>query len=224
VARIALIGDSFVVGYGVRSNETLGEQLRGALAAAGASRPLEVLNLGVPGDNLPEHVDEYLAVRDRLSPDVVVLCLTLPNDLSDWGRQRELASAAGPSAYSAARFLVGAELAAWSWGARYLGTAVDHRTRAILERELARLGAARGPADPPLVLFTWFEDDADVRARTSGWRATWVAPRVAMRAEMILPGDGHPSSVGAAAGAAAVSGLFAGTPDLARIVGLPARN
>src|SRR5204862_7800073 len=48
-----------------------------------AGTPVEILNLGVEGTNLPGYVELYRAAMQRLAPDFVVLFLFLPNDLGE---------------------------------------------------------------------------------------------------------------------------------------------
>jgi hypothetical protein len=54
--RIALIGDSFVFGSGVEAGDTLDRALAGRLSEVSPARRFEVLNLGVPGNNIASHV------------------------------------------------------------------------------------------------------------------------------------------------------------------------
>jgi len=80
--RVAVIGDSFVFGAGIDGGDTLAVKLDAELRRRFPDARVEVLNLGVPGNNLGSHVDLYEAATAQLDPDVVVLGLTLVNDLS----------------------------------------------------------------------------------------------------------------------------------------------
>lgn len=70
--RVAVLGDSFAFGLGVDEDETFPFQLETLMSAA-SDRPVEVLNLGVPG----YHTGQELVWLERagfpLAPDLVVL-------------------------------------------------------------------------------------------------------------------------------------------------------
>ncbi len=67
VARVAVLGDSFVFGSGVRQDETLTHQLAARLGPA-----FEVVNLGVPGYGTDQALLTLRRWGPRLAPDVVV--------------------------------------------------------------------------------------------------------------------------------------------------------
>jgi hypothetical protein len=77
--RIANLGDSFVYGVGVESGATLSVVMERQLGADG-SRPVEVLNFGIPGLNLSEAIDQYQLFARGWAPDVVLYFL-FRNDL-----------------------------------------------------------------------------------------------------------------------------------------------
>lgn len=80
VYRIAALGDSFVFGV-VPYRHNFLTLLEGRLAAAG--RPVELLNLGIPGTG-PEHHPRLLAEEVlALAPDAVILFVYLGNDLTE---------------------------------------------------------------------------------------------------------------------------------------------
>ena len=66
VTRGVVIGDSYVFGIGVPADETLPRHLGDALRARHPGRDIEVLNLGMPGNNFASYVDLYRAARQRL--------------------------------------------------------------------------------------------------------------------------------------------------------------
>jgi len=90
--RVALLGDSFTFGAGVRFEETLGAQLQERLAGDGAG-DVEVLNLAVGGWGTRDQI-AYLEQRGmRFEPDVVVVVYVLNDadyvaDLDLWDRFR----------------------------------------------------------------------------------------------------------------------------------------
>jgi lysophospholipase L1-like esterase len=65
--RIAVIGDSFTWGQGVEAADRFSNLVEGLLGPR-----FEVFNFGVPGNNLPEHVD-VLQQALPIAPDFVVL-------------------------------------------------------------------------------------------------------------------------------------------------------
>jgi lysophospholipase L1-like esterase len=218
--RVAIIGDSFVTGLGVEWPDTLGEQLRNTLVARGLRRPIEVLNLGMPGDNLPDHADEYIAIRSQLHPDLVVLSLTLWNDASDWSIQDEYAHSARPSVFSAVRSLLGDSFAGWAYLLRYGGWSREPRTVSVVRTQLARIAAdRRAHGDVPLLIYTWSTPHPDVDEATSAWAHTRVAPFLEAREGFAIPNDGHPSAAGVRASAELLAGVITGDPDLARAAG-----
>jgi hypothetical protein len=72
VRRVALLGDSFAFGLGVKESDTLARHLE-ALLSRGAGCPTEVLNFGVPGYGTDQ--EEALLRRRvlRYAPDVAVV-------------------------------------------------------------------------------------------------------------------------------------------------------
>lgn len=85
--RVAVVGDSFVFGFGVRDEETFVALLnrdRGMKAGGGqGERETHFYNFGVPGFSTDQ---EWMLVRDRVvdfRPDDVMLVVYLGNDLLD---------------------------------------------------------------------------------------------------------------------------------------------
>jgi hypothetical protein len=78
IRRVAVLGDSFLIGFGVPDADLLTARLQRDFLPQ-----TEVLNFGVSGYG---PLQEYLLLRDRalrFSPDVVVLMLYTGNDLDD---------------------------------------------------------------------------------------------------------------------------------------------
>jgi lysophospholipase L1-like esterase len=71
--RIAVIGDSFTWGQGLDEAQRFSNVLGGLLGSQ-----YDVLNFGMPGHTLPEHVDELAPVL-RVKPDFVLLQLYINN-------------------------------------------------------------------------------------------------------------------------------------------------
>lgn len=71
--RIAIIGDSFTWGQGVEARERFSDLLGGFLGPR-----YEVLNFGLPGHNMPQHLGDLDTVL-RLTPDFVLLELYINN-------------------------------------------------------------------------------------------------------------------------------------------------
>lgn len=77
--RVVFLGDSWTFGMGVRQEESFPArvaELANGLRAAG-SRPVEALNLGLPGYNTLNEVAALDFFYDRLRPDAVVICPTI---------------------------------------------------------------------------------------------------------------------------------------------------
>jgi lysophospholipase L1-like esterase len=81
--RILNLGDSVVMGWGVREESTYGRQLESLLNEDG-SRDLrfEVINAGVPGWSLDNALAYFQAEGLKYEPDLVVLDLTIANDIN----------------------------------------------------------------------------------------------------------------------------------------------
>ena len=80
--RILNLGDSVVMGWGVRMEDTYGQQLVSLLNEKGSDDlRFEVINAGVPGWNL-ENALAYLQVEGlQYEPDLILLNLTVANDI-----------------------------------------------------------------------------------------------------------------------------------------------
>src|SRR5262245_51692874 len=77
--RIALIGDSFVFGFGVEDDQVVSARLEDLLNEQGKSR-FEVLNFGVPGFGQTEELLTYRHKVRRFAPNAAVL-FYFDNDL-----------------------------------------------------------------------------------------------------------------------------------------------
>jgi hypothetical protein len=76
--KIALIGDSFVYGTGVRFDQTLGQILEGKLNKI---RPTKVYILAQVGDSIVDHYAKFLLAEKYLDPDLNIF-LMVGNDLA----------------------------------------------------------------------------------------------------------------------------------------------
>ena len=80
--RILNLGDSVVMGWGTREEDTYGRQLEQLLnAQGGADRRYEVINAGVPGWNLENALAYLQAEGLKYEPDLILLDLTTANDI-----------------------------------------------------------------------------------------------------------------------------------------------
>ena len=80
--RILNLGDSIVMGWGVREEDTYGRRLESMLneESSGDLR-FEVINAGVPGWNLENALAYLQAEGLRYEPDLILLGVTLTNDI-----------------------------------------------------------------------------------------------------------------------------------------------
>jgi hypothetical protein len=78
-ARVLVLGDSYAFGLGVESDETFAALLETRLRA---SRPVRVLNAGVPGYGTAQELAYYEHRGERLAPDLVLLAF-YQNDFED---------------------------------------------------------------------------------------------------------------------------------------------
>jgi lysophospholipase L1-like esterase len=82
VVRILNLGDSVAMGWGVRVEDTYGQRLEALLnEGVEPGRRYEVVNAGVPGWNLENSLAYLQAEGERYQPDVVLLDITLVNDI-----------------------------------------------------------------------------------------------------------------------------------------------
>lgn len=78
--RIAVIGDSFAMGWNVAEADTYAARLEAALSAQGT--PVEVLNFGMAGLDAVASVERFHALAQDYDPDLVIYGFTL-NDLEN---------------------------------------------------------------------------------------------------------------------------------------------
>jgi lysophospholipase L1-like esterase len=79
--RILNLGDSVVMGWGVREEDTYGRRLESMLNEESTSPHFEVINAGVPGWNV-QNASSYLQAEGlRYQPDLILLGVTLANDI-----------------------------------------------------------------------------------------------------------------------------------------------
>lgn len=196
--RVAVVGDSFVFGSGVEADATLPALLDARLRERFPGARPEVLNLGVPGNNLRSHLAMLRIAEERLGADVLVLCLTLPNDLSEWDGQEERRAHARVGGFSLASMLFGYSVAIHLWSTRHLARELTGDGLAFLQRELGSYGAARAAsgAPKPLVVLAYSFEDPRVSALIRGVPGATLVPSVPWVDEHYIPNDGHPTALG----------------------------
>ncbi|MFO0548569.1 MAG: SGNH/GDSL hydrolase family protein [Polyangiaceae bacterium] len=197
VFRVVLIGDSFVAGDGLPDWEsTLGVRVERTLAERHEDKRVEVLNLGLPGDNIVSHVNLYREAATQLDADAIVVCLTLLNDLSAWDGQTERRDARRLSVFSVVRFLVG-DAAVPIYSHVTQPKRVTQKEVALFQREMARLGQLHRElaADRALVVFTYGAPPVELDPFITPEGAT-RAPVETPKADFFIPNDGHPTALG----------------------------
>lgn len=197
VVRVVTIGDSYVFGIGVPVEETLARRLEERLSARHPSVRFEVVNLGMPGNNFVSYLPVYRAAVERLAPDGVVLCLTLPNDLSAWDWGTEARAAHRLSLYSAARWLLETNAAAALFSAALLERAATPEAVARFEGEVQRLFALRSRLGaPPLFVLPYSDGWAFLDAALGKQAGVTLLPAPHDDPAFFIPGDGHPTGTG----------------------------
>jgi hypothetical protein len=78
--RIALLGDSFTIGYGVRDEEISSRIMEQTLRGL-TNKRFEVLNFGITGSATPQQADYFDRYVRRFKPDVVLVIMHL-NDVT----------------------------------------------------------------------------------------------------------------------------------------------
>jgi hypothetical protein len=213
--RIALIGDSYVFGIGVDLADTLAAKLDAEMKKRHPDRAIEIVNLGIPGDNIASHVDAYIATAGMTQPDVVVICLTLPNDLSRWDAQVERRDSRQRSLFSFARFALG-DAAAVVWDTALLERGTTEEGLGHFDREMNRLVRMRaaGEQQPRLALFAYRTPDPPIADRLAKIpSALFISPGETTEADFI-PGDGHPTGAGNAHFAAQIAAALDADPAM----------
>lgn len=194
--RIAVVGDSFVFGSGVEEPDTLPAKLTSRLRDRFPAAMVEVLNLGVPGNNLSSHLAWLDIAERRLGASVLVLCLTLPNDLSSWDGQSERREHARIGGFSLVSYLFGYRTAITLWGERNLARDLNEPALGLLRAEMGRFAASRSPTSAPLVIFAYSFEDPRVTEILRPIPRVSIAPPVAFDEAHFIPGDGHPTALG----------------------------
>ncbi len=195
--RVAVVGDSFVFGIGVNYDDSLRPQLGSELARRWPNRSFEILNLGIPGNNLASHVEMVELVTERLDPDVVILALTLANDLSAWDEQDARRDARRYGIYSFARFLIGDSVESL-WALMFLERETTAAGLDRFENQLQQLQRIleRATHRPMLVFFGFQPWDPPIAALLEKVPNALVVPNRTTTAEEFIPGDGHPTGLG----------------------------
>jgi hypothetical protein len=81
--RILNLGDSVAMGWGVRLEDTYGQQLEALIVERGSGDlHYEVINAGVPGWNLENALAYLQAEGLQYEPDLILLDLTIANDIN----------------------------------------------------------------------------------------------------------------------------------------------
>lgn len=204
VVRVALIGDSFVFGMGVPDGDTLKVRLDEGLAVRGLAGRVEVLNLGLCGNNLPTHIRMYQIARERLDADIIVMGLFIHNDLAEWDQQDELRGMNRIGGFSLLAWLTGYDPAVALATLAFVQHGNLARHHAALDRLLPHLDALREKDAPPLLVLPFHDTDPEIVRRFAG-RPNLIY--LALRPESesnYIPNDGHPSAAGNRVFAAAV--------------------
>lgn len=83
VKRVAVLGDSYVEARAFELERVFCGRLQRLLNESSSTDRWEVMNLGVPGHNTSSELAVYQKFVQSLDPDIVILCVTLSNDLGE---------------------------------------------------------------------------------------------------------------------------------------------
>jgi hypothetical protein len=83
--RILNVGDSIAFGWEIRQEETYGKQLEKMLNSRGDGRRYEVINAAIPTWNVEAERNYFLQEGLSYEPDLVILDLTIVNDIHGHG-------------------------------------------------------------------------------------------------------------------------------------------
>lgn len=137
--RILCVGDSNTYGLYVRRYESYPAQLQAALAALETERPIEVVNLGVPGSNSAQLLNRLPTYLDRYAPDLLIILI----GAADHWNPAEMDDVRGEN---------GARLRDWLWRSRVL------RLVSLAVENLRHREPTPAVADSSQVEVTWEEN------------------------------------------------------------------
>lgn len=217
VPRVVLIGDSFVFGIGVELDDTLGVQLERALAKRWPGRRFDVINLGIPGNNIASHVDVYETAVRSLAPDAAVMGVHLPNDRSRWDFQVAQREAEQLGMYSLALATLGSA-GSVLYDLMFLESETTAAGLMHLQQQSDRLSALRqGEGVPLLVVFAYHHVNEELTSTLGQSPHTAVIGSGDPVAGESIPGDGHPTGAGNRRYADLIAEALAGDPAFAAL-------
>jgi hypothetical protein len=199
VTRVALIGDSYVFGSGVEAGDTLDRALAAALPEIAPGRRFEVLNLGMPGNNIAAHARLYAIAAEHLDVGAVVIGLTLPNDLSRIEPTEQVRALVRPSLTGLSMYLFGPSWVTLVSDLASLETSVNDAGLAWLDEHLAEIARIheRYPRTS-VFLFPFRTPDPRISAVLGRHPDVPLIPTTPAQDDdrHYLPGDGHPNAEG----------------------------
>jgi hypothetical protein len=197
VLRVALLGDSYVFGMGVEEWNTIKARIDERLRAKGIAKKVEIVNLGIAGNNIVSHVSMYEIARKQLDADVLMLGLTSQNDFADFDWQDEIRGKERVSGFSLCSYLFEEEPCS------VVATVflVQHRLPFLmgwtLQRQIERLKQFRAHDGAPPLLVLHFHQFPFAEPYFAGMKNVYYLHPPPDRDDFYLVRDGHPSPVGA---------------------------
>ncbi len=164
VCRIAVFGDSFLMGYEVDLKDTFSSRLETRLRASGLN--VQVLNFSVSGFGTAEMLRTYEALGRNFAPDVVIFGWNL-SDLSDNVRADLYRLKNGQLVTASSTYLPSIEIQDFLMRSSIYRRIADHSHLYSLLRERAGLTSKRLLAKMKQFRF-WFSPAASARDRGSG--------------------------------------------------------
>jgi len=210
------LGDSFMFGACLATDETFPVQLENTLGPALDGLPVEVLNLGIQGTSLHSYVAAYGFGTRRFAPDFAVMSLGEPGDYETFDFQDHWSWIRTVNGYSLAGLVFGLE-ATWSvhMGVKRVSDVLppgyDTWARGQADRLLELRRAAPGL---PLVLLAWTGPMAPFSERLRDDPDVVLVQSILTKAEhRCSPTDAHPSPLGVSVAAARVQEALKGLPS-----------
>lgn len=152
VFRVAVIGDSFTYGNGIRAEDRFTEVMQARLP-----EHIEVLNFGRAGDNTPQHLEQVHTLVPAIAPDFLLLQWYV-NDVEDddWRQRPRMRPLVPMMAWHDWLSMHSAlySVATVRWGEMQVGLGMTLSYQAYLHKQFRDPGSRESRADRDLLIRT----------------------------------------------------------------------